>query len=171
MGRGGSNITREPLPKGKPRLMPDQPQTYANHGRLHPLFHLVVLPLLFINLIVSIVWLVHVTGVGPAWDLVLACMDLVLAVVFIILATLMRMYPMKVQDRVIRLEERLRLYALLPESKRNRIPELTEDQLIGLRFAPDEELPALAEKAWTEKLTRKDIKKAINRWRPDHWRV
>ncbi len=144
--------------------MPDQPQTYESHGRLHPIFHFVVVPLLFINLIVSIVWLVRSPGFESAWDVVLA-------VVFILMVTLARTYPMKVQDRVIRLEERLRLYALLPESKRNRIPELTEDQLIALRFAPDEELPALAEKAWTEKLTRKDIKKAINRWRPDHWRV
>ena len=151
--------------------MSDQPQSYANHGRFHPIFHFVLLPLLLINLIVSIVWLVHVLGLRQTWDVVAAVTDVVLALVFLVLAFLARSYPMKVQDRVIRLEERLRLYALLPESKRNRIPELTEDQLIGLRFAPDEELPALAEKAWTEKLTRKDIKKAINRWRPDHWRV
>jgi len=59
----------------------------------------------------------------------------------------------------------------LPEPLRRHVPELTEDQLIGLRFAPDEELPALAERAWTEKLSRKDIKKAINNWRPDKWRV
>lgn len=151
--------------------MSDQPQSYANHGRFHPIFHFVLLPLLLINLIVSIVWLVHVLGLRQTWDVVAAVTDVVLALVFLVLAFLARSYPMKVQDRVIRLEERLRLYALLPESKRNRIPELTEDQLIGLRFAPDEELPALAEKAWTEKLTRKDIKKAINRWRPDNWRV
>jgi hypothetical protein len=48
---------------------------------------------------------------------------------------------------------------------------LTEDQLVGLRFAPDEELPALAQRAISEHLTRKDIKKAIVNWRPDHWRV
>jgi len=151
--------------------MPDQPQTYASHGRFHPLFHFVLLPLLLINLIVSIVWLVHELGSGTNWDLLAAITDLVLAVVFLILAFLVRTNPMKVQDRVIRLEERLRLYALLPESQRSRIPELTEDQLVGLRFASDEELPALAERAWTEKLTRKEIKKAIVNWRPDHWRV
>jgi len=144
--------------------MPDKPQTYANHGRVHPIFHFVVLPILLINLIVSIVWLVREPGFTSAWYLVMA-------VALIIMALLIRTNPMKVQDRVIRLEERLRLYALLPESQRGRIPELTEDQLVGLRFAPDEELPAIAERALNEKLTRKEIKKAIQNWRPDHWRI
>jgi hypothetical protein len=151
--------------------MAGEAQTYENHGRLHPIFHLVILPLLLINLIVSIVWLIHELGSASNWDLVLAIMDVVLALVFLMLAPLVRMYPMKVQDRIIRLEERLRLYALSPERFRARIPELTEDQLVGLRFASDEELPALAERALNEKLTRKDIKKAINNWRPDYWRV
>jgi|SRR5271156_2273638 len=144
--------------------MPDQPQNYASHGRFHPIFHFVLAPLLIINLIVSVVWLVREPGFLSAWDLVTA-------VLLLIMAALLRSNPMKVQDRVIRLEERLRLYALLPESQRSRIPELTEDQLVGLRFASDEELPTLAERAWNEKLTRKDIKKAIINWRPDHWRV
>ena len=144
--------------------MPDKPQTYANHGRVHPIFHFVVLPILLINLIVSIVWLVREPGFTSAWYLVMA-------VALIIMALLIRTNPMKVQDRVIRLEERLRLYALLPESQRGRIPELTEDQLVGLRFALDEELPAIAERALNEKLTRKEIKKAIRNWRPDHWRI
>jgi hypothetical protein len=144
--------------------MPDTPQTYANHGRFHPLFHFVLAPILLINLIVSIVWLVRNPGFASVWYLVMA-------VALFIMGTLVRVNPMKVQDRVIRLEERLRLYALLPESQRARIPELTEDQLVGLRFAPDEELPALAQRAISEHLTRKDIKKAIVNWRPDHWRV
>jgi hypothetical protein len=144
--------------------MSNTSQTYANHGRFHPIFHFVLAPILIINLIVSIVWLVRHPAFASVWYLVMA-------VALFIMGTLVRVNPMKVQDRVIRLEERLRLYALLPESQRARIPELTEDQLVGLRFAPDEELPTLAQRALNEHLTRKDIKKAIVNWRPDHWRV
>ena len=144
--------------------MSNTSQTYANHGRFHPIFHFVLAPILIINLIVSIVWLVRHPTFASVWYLVMA-------VALFIMGTLVRVNPMKVQDRIIRLEERLRLYALLPESQRARIPELTEDQLVGLRFAPDEELPALAQRALNEHLTRKEIKKAIVNWRPDHWRV
>jgi len=82
-----------------------------------------------------------------------------------------RLYALKVQDRVIRLEQRLRLAIVLAEPLRSRIPELTEAQLIALRFASDAEVPKLAERALTEKLSQTDIKKAIQTWRPDYWRV
>jgi hypothetical protein len=82
-----------------------------------------------------------------------------------------RLYALKAQDHVIRLEERLRLASLISEPLRSRIPELTEGQLIALRFASDAELPGLAERALYEKLSRADIKKLIKTWRPDYWRV
>jgi hypothetical protein len=76
-----------------------------------------------------------------------------------------------VQDRIIRLEERLRLAAVLEEPLRSRARELTDSQLLGLRFASDQELPGLVERALDEKLDRTQIKKAITDWRPDYLRV
>ena len=83
----------------------------------------------------------------------------------------MRLYPLKVQDRVIRLEERLRLQALAPSEWHSQIYRLTEDQLIGLRFAADDEVVELAKQALEHNLNRKQIKERIKDWRPDNWRV
>ena len=96
---------------------------------------------------------------------------IVLSVVVFIPFFLIRIYPLKVQDRVIRLEERLRLQALAPAEWHSQIYRLTEDQLIGLRFAADDEVVELAKKALEENLNRKQIKERIRSWRPDTWRV
>lgn len=140
------------------------PQTFANHARLDPPFHFFALPVFAITFIISIVVVVKHPGFYSGWGVVLA-----LAAVVIVLKT--RINALRVQDRVIRLEERLRLTGLMSDSQRPQIGQLTEDQLIGLRFAGDDEVVPLAQRACSEKLSRKDIKKAVKHWRPDYWRV
>jgi hypothetical protein len=148
-----------------------KPQTLANHTRFDPPFHFFVLPIFVLGLILSLVhFFAHITH-GDLRDHVHAFLLVLLALAFLILAVKVRFYALRVQDRIIRLEERLRLTQLLSEPLRSRIPELTEGQLCGLRFASDAEIPKLVERALNEKLSRADIKKAIQTWRPDYWRV
>jgi hypothetical protein len=148
-----------------------KPQTLANHARWDPLFHFFVIPIFVLALILSLIhFFAHITS-SDLREHVHAVLLILLAAAFLILAFKERLYALKVQDRVIRLEEQLRLMRLLPEPLRSRIPELAEGQLCALRFASDAELPKLAERAMNEKLSRADIKKAIQTWRPDYWRV
>ena len=147
------------------------PQTYANHTRLDPPFHFFLGPVFILGLILSLVHFFYHFRESNAMDNFHSFLIIVLAIAMITLVLKVRLYSLKVQDRIIRLEERLRLTQLLSDPLRSRIPELTEDQLIGLRFASDAEVPKLVERALNEKLKRKDIKKAIQNWRPDYWRV
>jgi hypothetical protein len=140
------------------------PQNYSNYKRRDPLFHFFILPVFAVTLLATIYHLVRRPGLHSGW--------LVLVIVAAMVAIFkLRMYPLKVQDRVIRLEERLRLATLLDASLRPRIAEFTESQLVALRFASDAELPALAARALNEKLPTAEIKKAIQHWRADNWRV
>jgi hypothetical protein len=139
-------------------------QNYSNHTRLDPPFHFFLLPLAGINVLVAIWNLIRNPSLGAGWFVVLAIAGAI-AVVKI------RTYALKAQDRVIRLEERLRLTQLLAEPLRAHIGELTEPQLIALRFACDAEVPSLVEKALAGNMAQRDIKKAIVTWRPDYFRV
>lgn len=147
--------------------MPETPQSYSHHTRRDPIFHFFILPIFFIALVFSVIHLIFHHHRHPLHGVLLVLFAL--AAVFLVFRV--RQYPLKVQDRVIRLEERLRLAMLLPESLRPRIPELTEQQLIALRFASDGELPVLVQRAMNEHLSPDDIKRAIQHWRPDNWRV
>jgi len=139
-------------------------QTFGNHGRFDPAYHFFIVPLLGLNIIFSIVHAWHHPTSFNIWFVILS-------IGLLGVAGLLRTYPLKAQDRIIRLEERLRLKAICTEPLRSRVDELTPEQLIGLRFAADEEVPELVKRALDEHLTRKQIKQAINNWRPDHWRI
>jgi len=147
------------------------PQTYANHTRFDPLFHFFLAPVFILGLVLSLVHFFYHFRESDFRDNFHSFLLVVLAIAVFTLVFKVRLYSLKVQDRIIRLEERLRLTQLLSEPLRSRIPELTEDQMVGLRFASDAEVPNLVERALNEKLKRREIKKAIQNWRPDYWRI
>ena len=123
-----------------------------------------MLPVLLINIFVVGYLLFRHPGIGGAWLLLVS-------VALFVLAGRLRSWATHLQDRVIRVEERIRLTPILPDPLRSRMRELTDSQIVGLRFASDAELPALAQRALDEKLSRTDIKKAVTDWRADYSRV
>jgi hypothetical protein len=140
------------------------PQNLENHARFDPPYHMVLFAILLVNLAIVITYTVLHFSVFSGWLLIMSI------AVFIPFAKL-RTYPLKVQDRVIRLEERLRLQALAPAEWHTQIYRLTEDQMIGLRFAADDEVVELAKQALEKNLDRKQIKERIKSWRADEWRI
>jgi Family of unknown function (DUF6526) len=144
-----------------------QPQTYKNHTRYDPLFHFFIIPMLFINLGFAIYATIH------AWP------DyqhshlwwIVMSLVFFAMAGCARETSLRNQDRIIRLEEQLRLADLVAEDQLELIDALTVQQYIALRFASDAEVVALAQRAVAENLTLKQIKESIVNWRPDNHRA
>jgi hypothetical protein len=143
-----------------------KPQNLQNHVRLVPPFHMFVLPVFLLN----IVWMIyHLVKTGISFETVLGVL---MAFALITLALFARLFALSVQDRVIRLEMRLRLAEVLPVDLRPRIPEFTIAQLVSLRFASDAELPALARKVLDEKMSdRKAIKQLIKNWQGDYLRA
>ncbi len=145
--------------------MTNQGQNFANHTRLVPPFHYVALPILLVNF----VWAVRGLFSGITFD---ASLNVLVAVALIIVALFARVFALKAQDRVIRLEMRLRMRELLPEDLQGRINDFTPTQMVGLRFAGDAELPELARKALDENITKATpIKKMITDWQGDYFRV
>ena len=139
-------------------------QNLKNHARFDPAYHFFIFLVVLLNLVYAGFHLYRQPSLSSGWYLVLS-----LAVIVPIFR--LRTYPLMVQDRVIRLEERLRLQALAPPEWHAQIYRLSEDQLIALRFASDAEVVELAKQALEHKLSRKQIKERIRDWRPDNWRV
>jgi hypothetical protein len=145
-------------------------QNFKNHVRWDPAWHYFMVPMLMLNIVFAAYKLVHDWHL-PANHHFLFGWWVVMSIVFFMAFMKARMYPLKAQDRIIRLEERLRMQALLNAEELVASQALTEEQLIGLRFASDAELPALVARAVKEKLTQGQIKQAIVTWRPDYFRV
>ena len=137
-------------------------QSFQSHAKWLPPFHFFVLPVLLINLGFSIYWCVKASFT------VSGVLSVVFAAALFVGMVMARMMAMKVQDRVIRIEERIRFERVLPADMHARIGEFTIDQLVALRFASNAELPELARRVLEEKVNdRKAIKRMIKTWRPD----
>ena len=145
--------------------MAESPQTYENHTRWHAPFHFFVAPVMVTNVVVAVVQLIRDPNLDRGWWLIVS-------IALLAVAGLARLNPLKAQDRIIRLEESLRYYQLLPEELARRVASLTTAQTVALRFAPDEELEGLVREVLDGRLTKPDeIKRAIKNWRADTLRV
>jgi len=145
--------------------MSDKPQSFEKHAKMVPGYHYVLGTFLLV-LLGTVVWDVVQDF---SWG---SLLGVVFVLAFVMTAFYARVFALGVQDRVIRLEERLRMAEVLPEDLRSRIGEITTEQLIGLRFAPDDELPDLVRRVLDEGIAdRKTIKQAVKNWRADHQRI
>ena len=139
-----------------------EPQTHATHRRYYPLYHFVVLPLVALNVIVRIVYAVRHAGARMVW------WEVLFAVALAIFAWTARSMALRVQDRLIVLEETIRLSSCVGEDIRHRVPELTPGQLIALRFCDNAEVDEVTRAVLAGELRgRENIKRRIRKWRPD----
>ncbi len=141
-------------------------QNYANHRRFIPVFHFILFGIIVLSLIGSFVNLYQ--SIGDHQRVYSASLIVVIMFCLLLLFFFCRVFPLKAQDRAIRAEDNLRHYVF---TGKLLDPRLTVRQIIGLRFASDEEFVALARRAVEENLSEEDIKKAIKNWRSDTYRV
>ncbi|HEV2645182.1 MAG TPA: DUF6526 family protein [Acidobacteriaceae bacterium] len=143
------------------------PQNLKNHARFDPLWHFFVAPMLLVNFAFAI------TATVRHWPdhAHLFLWWIVMSIVLFVAVGKARGHSLTAQDRIIRLEERLRYASLLPAEQLPHTHSLTVKQIIALRFASDAELPALIRRSLAENLTPKQIKQSITGWRPDYLRV
>ncbi|WP_163103257.1 DUF6526 family protein [Peribacillus alkalitolerans] len=141
-------------------------QNFANHTRMHPIYHYVLVLLLLGALVGGIIQVIR--ALNDDTNILMSMMMLLLVIIIGIVAALVRLYPLKAQDRAIRAEENLRHYVLTGNLLDSR---LSMGQIVALRFANDQEFPGLAERALKENLNSKQIKMAIHSWRADNNRI
>lgn len=145
--------------------MTESTQSYHNHAKFVPLYHYVLSPILVINVLAMVYHALQDPDMYHLWAVLMA-------VAFVLIALFARVFALKAQDRVIRLEERLRMRELLPPDLKARIQDFSADQLIGLRFASDAELPELAATVLRDNVQKRDaIKKMVKHWRADDHRL
>jgi len=145
--------------------MAERTQTYKNHTRFFPLFHFFVMPVLLLNVLNAIrhIWLLPTLSIVAQFFVAAALLMLALSA---------RVMALTVQDRIIRLEMRLRLRELLPPDLQPRINQLTHRQLVAMRFAADSELPTLTREVLDGRAaTAKDIKSRVKEWQADYLRA
>jgi hypothetical protein len=141
-------------------------QNFENHGKIVPVFHFFAIPVFLINFFWSLYRLRQLESSFAG------IFGVILAAALVVLVFEARLFALAVQDRVIRLEERLRYAQVLPADLQARCGEFSIGQIVAMRFASDAELPALARKVLDEKLTeRKAIKQLIKSWKPDYQRA
>jgi hypothetical protein len=145
--------------------MADREQSYKSHTRWLPPFHFFIMPVMLINLINAARHAFQQPTLHTGWEIVFALGLLTLAL-------FSRVQALTVQDRVIRLEERLRMRQVLPPELQQHIDTLSHRQLVALRFASDAELADLVREVVAGKLsTSKDIKQRVKNWRSDWLRA
>jgi cell division protein FtsL len=141
-----------------------KPQNYENHAKFIPVFHYIALPLLLVNFFGALFRVTQeisfytLNGVG-------------LAISLIVVAVFTRLFALKAQDRVIRLEEQIRMQTFLPDALKAQVGRLTMGQIVALRFASDEELVDLTQDALNQNTSPNALKQAVKNWRPDYDRV
>lgn len=141
-----------------------KPQSYENHAKFIPVFHYIALPLLLVNFFGALFRVTQeisfytFNGVG-------------LAISLIVVAVFTRLFALKAQDRVIRLEEQIRMQTFLPDALKAHVGRLTMGQIVALRFASDEELANLTQEALDQNTSPNALKQAVKNWRPDYDRV
>jgi len=140
-------------------------QTFATHTRFHPWFHFFAFPIIALNFLFSLYMVYRHPVPLVIWNAIVSA-------ALVVIAVLARFYGLRNQDRIIRLEERVRLQSLLPDDLRSRIPELHMSDLIALRFCGDDEVADVVRAVLAGEMKgKKEIKQGVKHWRPDYHRL